>query len=145
MVNHQDVYFYPMHLVQEHFSDSSWIPVCSLLALYASNMAPSSVNWDYFVQVMGWELLEASVFITEQSIQSMVGNWSFFLGEAVFYLPLCLLYAHQGKKKKKKLCIIKYCKVSIILLSTNMYNNTDIGMIGNERQIFFHLMTMSGL
>lgn len=75
----------------------------------------------------------------------MVGNWIFFLGGVVLYLPLYLLYAYQGKENK--FCIIKYCKVSIILLSTNMYSNTDIGMIGNERQMcfFFHLMAMSGL
>lgn len=100
MVNHQDVYFYPMHLFQEHFSDSSWIHVCSLLAPYTSNIAPSSVNWNYFVQVVDWELLEASLFITEHSIWSVVGNWNYFLNGAVFYLPVYLLYMYQGKKKR---------------------------------------------
>lgn len=60
-------------------------------------------------------------------------HWSYFLNGAVFYL----LYMYQGKKKKKQPCIIKYCKVNGILLSINMYSNTDIGMVRNERQIFF--------
>lgn len=53
MVNHQDVYFYSVRLFQEHLSDSSWIPVCSLLTPCTSNIPPRSVNWNYFVHVMG--------------------------------------------------------------------------------------------
>lgn len=93
MLTRQDVYFYPMHLVQEHFSDFYWILICTLIAPYSSNAGPTSESGIILARYSLRALRSQCVCpIAENLVRWQATRTMFWL--ELNFIYLCTCYMH---------------------------------------------------